>query len=257
MLGIDLGSRRVKIVCMKNPQEYEKIAFDTISFYREYGQLIDGKLHIDLPKLGFSRIPLAATGYGKTAVAIHGAQNIPEIQAHAAGAMHQSGRRDFTLLDIGGQDTKVIQVRQGMIVDFLTNDRCASGSGRYLENMAVVLGISLDEMALHYNNQVDLNSTCAIFAETEIIARVVEGYSTAQLAAGVNWALYKRIAPLIRKLSSPLLLLAGGGAQNEALQHILEANLNVEVLALQDPVFNGALGCCSAYWAQGGGYEKS
>lgn len=244
MLGIDLGSRRIKIVEMEASGVLQRLSFDTISFYREYGKMSGGSLHIDIPGLGLPDTLLTATGYGKTSVAVDGARNIPEIQAHAAGAVYQSSEQDFTLLDIGGQDTKVIKVRDGKPVDFLTNDRCAAGSGRYLENMAAVLGISLDELASFSDVSLELNSTCAIFAETEIIARVIEGYSTAQLGAGVNYALYRRIAPLLKKLPSPLYIIAGGGARSQALQQLAVRDLQKPVMALGDPEFNGAIGCC-------------
>lgn len=244
MLGIDLGSRRVKIVEMTETGILQRLSYDTISFYREYGKMLKGSLHIDMPGLGLPETLLIATGYGKTTVKVEGARNIPEIQAHAAGAVYQSLEKDFTLLDIGGQDTKIIQVRGGKTVDFLTNDRCAAGSGRYLENMATVLGISLEELASYSDVSIELNSTCAIFAETEIISRVIEGYSTAQLGAGVNYALYRRIAPLLKKLPSPVYIMAGGGAKSPALQQIAARDLQAPVIALADPEFNGAIGCC-------------
>lgn len=246
MLGIDLGSRKVKIVAMSGGRIYRRAVYDTIAFYRQYGRLQAGQLHIDRKVLGADNEPLVATGYGKMTIPLAGALQIPEIQAHARGAVFQSGQQDFTLVDIGGQDTKVIQVRAGRMVDFLTNDRCAAGSGRYLENMAAVLGISLDELASQDEKPIDLNSTCAIFAETEIIARIIEGRSTAELAAGVNYALYRRIAPMLRKLASELVLLAGGGGQSRALQSIIAREMRVRARALDEPVFNGAIGCCVA-----------
>lgn len=251
MLGIDLGSRRVKIVEMAGTGILQRLSFDTLSFYREYGKMSEGSLHIDIPGLGLPEQLLIATGYGKTSVAVEGARNIPEIQAHAAGAVYQSSEKDFTLLDIGGQDAKVIQVRDGRPVDFLTNDRCAAGSGRYLENMAAILGISLDELASFSDVSLELNSTCAIFAESEIIARVIEGYSTAQLGAGINYALYRRIAPLLKKLPSPVYIMAGGGAKSQAIQQIAGRDLQKTIIALADPEFNGAIGCCVIGQAMG------
>ncbi|HWP96114.1 MAG TPA: acyl-CoA dehydratase activase [Syntrophomonadaceae bacterium] len=246
MQGIDLGSRKIKIVTMDGSMISSRTSYDTIAFYRQYGRFQDGRLHIDQESLGLADGPLTATGYGKMTIPIAGARQIPEIQAHVLGAVFQSGEQDFTLLDIGGQDTKVIQVREGRAVDFHTNDRCAAGSGRYLENMAAVLNISLEELSAFSQEPVELNSTCAIFAETEIIARILEGHSTDELAAGVNYALYRRIAPLLKKLPSSLVLLAGGGAKSLALQAIIAREMQARVEALPDPVFNGAIGCCSA-----------
>ena len=187
---------------------------------------------------------MVATGYGKMAVSITGAQQIPEIQAHALGAVFQSQRNSFTLIDIGGQDSKVILIRDGKVVDFLTNDRCAASSGRYLENMANVLDISLEELAGYDQDPAEINATCAIFGETELVARIVEGFSLPQLAAGVNYALYHRLAPLLKRMDSDLLVLSGGVALNQALTRILERETGREVLTLPDPQYNGAIGCC-------------
>jgi predicted CoA-substrate-specific enzyme activase len=218
--------------------------YDTIKFYRRWGMSADQKLPIDWEELGFAADGITATGYGKIAVDIEGAVHIPEIQAHAAGAVFQTGRHDFTLLDIGGQDTKIIMVRGGKVADFLTNDRCAASSGRYMENMAHVLGISLQELSSHYQDPVSLSSTCAIFGETEIISKIVEGHSMSQLAAGVNHTLYRRFATQLKQLGSDKLLVSGGGAFNSALINIIAGETGYDTQRLENYQFNGAIGCC-------------
>jgi predicted CoA-substrate-specific enzyme activase len=244
MIGIDLGSRQVKMIQMQQGQVIRREMADSIGFYRQYGRVRDGQLQIDLLEAGWSGDQVVATGYGKMAVSITGAQQIPEIQAHALGAVFQSQRNSFTLIDIGGQDSKVILIRDGKVVDFLTNDRCAASSGRYLENMANVLDISLEELAGYDQDPAEINATCAIFGETELVARIVEGFSLPQLAAGVNYALYHRLAPLLKRMDSDLLVLSGGVALNQALTRILERETGREVLTLPDPQYNGAIGCC-------------
>lgn len=245
MIGIDLGSRSVKIVQMLEHEIIHHAIFDTIKFYREFARREPSSLyHLELEQLGFSNDRVVATGYGKIAIQVEGARQMPEIQAHVAGAVFQSNYRDFTLLDIGGQDTKVIQVREGSAVDFLTNDRCAASSGRYMENMAAVLGMSLEELSSYQQEPVELNSTCAIFGETEIIARIVEGHPQSRLAAGVNYALYRRVAAMLNKLKSKLILLSGGGAFNSALESIIARETACEVHSLREPQLNGAIGCC-------------
>ncbi len=248
MLGIDLGSRRVKIIHMGKSKVYKRLSFDTIDFYRRYGKMQNGKLHIDLKGLDLPEGLLIATGYGKVTVPVEGALQIPEIQAHARGAIYQSGLEDFTLLDVGGQDTKVIMIRQGKTVDFLTNDRCAAGSGRYLENMAAVLGVSLEDLSGWTEAPVELNSTCAIFAESEIISRIIEGFPIEQLGAGVNYALFRRLAPLVKKLPSQIIVMAGGGTQSRALHNYMADEIKAQIVDLPDPSFNGAIGCCVAGW---------
>ncbi len=244
MIGIDLGSRSVKIVEFTDGILRSSRIIDTIGFYRRYRSPEGAVLRLDFTQLGLTGGQVVATGYGKINVDIEGANKVPEIQAHVAGACFQSGQQDFTLLDIGGQDTKVVKVRKGRAVDFMTNDRCAASSGRYLENMAAVIGMSLEELSRYHEDPVDLNATCAIFGETEVIGRIVEGCSQERLAAGINYALYRRFSTLLARLHSPVLLVAGGGALNKALLKILQKETGSTVIRLAEPQLNGAIGCC-------------
>lgn len=245
MIGMDLGSRNVKIVQMDNKYITGQHIFDTIEFYRRFGNPGKGSLKIDLGELGFNRKDsVVATGYGKITVQVDGAVRLPEIQAHVKGAVFQTGLIDFTLVDIGGQDTKIVKVRGSRAVDFMTNDRCAASSGRYLENMAQVLGLSLEELSRYSMDPVELNSTCAIFGETEIIAKIVEGYSVGALAAGINYSLYHRFASMLDRLSSDIIVLSGGVARNTAIREIVARENSKKVLSLEQPQLNGAIGAC-------------
>lgn len=245
MVGIDLGSRNVKIVQMVDGKVVKKQSFDTIAFYQRFGLVGEGRLSLDLAELGFDVYgELVATGYGKLAVTVEGAEQIPEIQAHVLGACYSTGFSSFTLVDIGGQDTKVVQIRNGQAVDFLTNDRCAAGSGRYLEHMAGILGMELEELGRYDQDPVHLNSTCAIFGETEVIGHIVTGCPAPRLAAGVNYAVYRKLAPMIRKLKSEVLVLSGGGALNQALGRIMSRETGCQVIQVPEPQYNGAIGCC-------------
>ncbi|WP_425060395.1 hypothetical protein SCACP_10900 [Sporomusa carbonis] len=244
--GIDLGSRSVKLVIMEADTKEIKAAnlYETAKFYRDYGRRTDDGLAVDFAALGFPEVTrLTATGYGRNTLNIVGATIIPELKAHVLGAMHQTGLTDFTLLDLGGQDSKVIKVRKGRMVDFQTNDKCAASTGRYLENMAAVLGISLEELAGHSENPVELSATCAIFGESELIGRIVEGYSTAELAAGVNYTIYKRIKPMLGALKSDKVVFTGGVALGGAIREFITREMNIEVIVPDHPQLNGAIGC--------------
>jgi (R)-2-hydroxyacyl-CoA dehydratese activating ATPase len=242
--GIDLGSRNVKLVVMKEREIISANKFDTIEFYRNYGRRVDGQLNIDLSALGVPKVDhLVSTGYGRNSLDLSGAKVLPEIKAHLLGAIHQTGLKDFTLLDLGGQDSKIIKVQNGKMVDFLTNDKCAASTGRYLENMAHVLGISLEELGEHWENPVELNSTCAVFGESELIGKIVDGYSTSSLAAGVNYTIFKRIQPMLRQLYSPTIVFTGGVAQNKALGQLLRQETGCQVVIPEHPQYNGASGC--------------
>lgn len=246
LCGIDLGSRNVKVALRDQDGSFSFHKFDTVSFYREHGRAVEGQLQVDFAALGLG-VPerVVATGYGRQTINLQGAEIIPELKAHVLGAIHQTNLTDFTLLDLGGQDSKVVLVARGKMLDFQTNDKCAASTGRYLENMAAVLDIDLAELSRHYENPVDLSSTCAIFGETELIGKVVEGHTLASLAAGVNYTIFKRIKPMLKKLMSDTIVFTGGVARNQALVKILERELGVPVVVPAHPQFNGAIGCCS------------
>lgn len=244
-IGLDLGSRNVKIALMGADRSLQLQKFDTMSFYREHGKREDGLLVVNFSALGLpTDAAITATGYGRQTVQVKGARVIPEIMAHVLGAVHLTGLTDFTLLDLGGQDSKVALVRGGRVVDFLTNDKCAASTGRYLENMAAVLNIGLAELGLHHRSPVNLTSTCAIFGESELIGKVVEGYSTSSLAAGVNHSIFKRIRPMLAKLSNGNVIFTGGVAYNEALRKIIGDEMGVKIVVPENPEYAGAVGCC-------------
>lgn len=244
--GIDLGSRNVKIALMDGKSPARLYKFNTIEFYRERGSMSGGQLALDLSGLpGVGEVnALVATGYGRQAINLKNARIIPEIKAHVLGASFLTGEKNFTLLDLGGQDSKVALVKSGKLIDFMTNDKCAASTGRYLENMAAVLGIDMAELSRHDQEPVNLTSTCAIFGETELIGKVVEGHSIGSLAAGVNYTIYKRIKPMLARLLSHLLIFTGGVANNRALRKILNRELNVPIIVPDKPDFAGAIGCC-------------
>lgn len=246
--GIDLGSRKVKIVLLNLKGELESFyEGDSIDFYRQRGRMKNGQLVLDLEKI--EGIPLeevtsiVATGYGRETVKIKGALVIPEIKAHVLGAKYLAGKDNFTLLDLGGQDSKVALVKAGKMIDFVTNDKCAASTGRYLENMSKILEIDLEELSLYSDNPVDLNATCAIFGETELIGKLVEGYSLERLAAGVNYTIFKRIKPMLHRLLNEVIVFTGGVARNKALVNILERELKIPVIVPNKGYLAGAYGC--------------
>lgn len=252
--GIDLGSRTIKIVTMEENNFNDFIKVDTMDFYRKHGKKEGGRFVVDFSALDLAvpAVAVTATGYGRQVVRVKGARIIPEIQAHVLGALRLTSLSDFTLLDLGGQDSKVALVRGGRIVDFLTNDKCAASTGRYLENMAAVLKISLDRLGRHYRDPAELTSTCAIFGESELIGKVVEGDSIQTLAAGVNHSIFKRVKPMLVKLSSRVIVFTGGVAHNNALRKIIAGELGVEVIVPDKPEYAGAIGCCMDALEAGG-----
>ncbi|OGO77479.1 MAG: 2-hydroxyglutaryl-CoA dehydratase [Clostridiales bacterium GWB2_37_7] len=243
ILGIDLGSREVKIVLMENNLIVYKKKVSTMRFYRDYCSF-DGKVGVDLEKLDLGQVDKAvSTGYGKNNTDLKRFTPINEIKAHTYGAIYQTDLKDFILLDVGGQDVKVVKVEKGVTTDLELNEKCAASCGRYLENMANILEISLDDMSKHAENPVDLNSTCAVFSESELIGKIAEGVEMERLCAGVNYSLYKRLRPLLSKFRGARLIITGGVANNSAIKKYLKKDYE-EIVSIEEPQFNGAIGCC-------------
>jgi len=243
IVGIDLGSREVKIALTDMGRIILKKKMSTVSFYRDYCRY-EGKIIVDLEKLGLINIDKAvSTGYGRNNTDLSLFEAINEIKAHVYGAIYQSEDKNFILLDIGGQDVKVVKVEKGLATDLDLNDKCAASCGRYLENMTSVLEVELAELAKHHYEPVELNSTCAVFSESELIGKIAEGISLEKLCAGVNYSMYKRLRPLLTKFKGNKLIVSGGVAQNTSIIEYLKADYT-EVEVLTDPQFNGAIGCC-------------
>ena len=250
-IGIDLGSRKAKFALLQGTEIVRLADLDTISFYKKYGRIVKEELSLDLAGSGIftaaelSAASITVTGYGRNSINLHGARVISEIKAHVAGARAQTGLNDFTLLDMGGQDTKVAQVVGGRLTDFVMNDKCAASSGRYLENMAAVLEVPLEELSSHAANPIVLDATCGIFGESELIGQILRGHPLSSLCAGVNLTLVKRVMPMLRRFPSETLVITGGVALNGAMVSLLSADCGMTVVIPEHPQHNGAIGCAS------------
>lgn len=243
--GVDLGSRCVKVAAEREDGRYRFIGpFETAGFYRSYiepgeegGSLLYGKLGME------EGLPLAVTGYGRARLG-GGALSVPELEAVVAGVRELTGLREAVILDVGGQDSKVLLMRNGRLADFAANDRCAASSGRFMENMCAVLGMTLEELGEHWEDPVELSSTCAIFGESELVGLLGEGVSRERLAAGVNHAVLRRLLPLVARFRAASLVLTGGVAYNNALRKLIGEKLGAEPLVPEPPDFVAAVGCC-------------
>ena len=258
IIGIDLGSRFVKIVFGKNLEDYTCKKYDTINFYKNYclRNETGEKLLLDISKIkseldiNCDIKKIVSTGYGRNAIEFENSTKISEIVAHYIGVIfylkskvEYSKINDFILLDIGGQDTKIISIKNGIIDDFFMNDKCAAGSGRYLENMANILDIKLDEIGKHFKNPVKLSNTCAIFGESEIISCIVRGIPFENIASGVNYSIFSRLKNHIQKFQHETLIFVGGMNKNLAIQNYITTELKKTVLTPDIGGYNGAFGC--------------
>ncbi len=189
---------------------------------------------------------VVGTGYGRVRIPFAD-ENVSEITCHGLGAFHLNPG-DRTLIDIGGQDCKVIRISpQGRVVDFAMNDKCAAGTGRFFEAMSRVLEISLErlsELSLLSRNPAQITSQCSVFAESEVITLLNEGVDIEDIAAGINEAIAARLASLVRKVGvEEEVSVSGGCAKNQGLILALERKLAVPLKPLgMDPQLIGALG---------------
>jgi predicted CoA-substrate-specific enzyme activase len=265
-IGIDVGSRWVKTAMTSDGRTFEVGLIGTAHFYREHTRpSAGGGVELDAPALGIAAdAEAASTGYGRNAVRLERSRTIPEIKAHVLGARMLTGLDDFVLIDVGGQDSKVARVIAGRLSAFETNDKCAASSGRYLENMAHVLGMSLEELGRHHEDPERLNSTCAIYGETEVVGKIAAGVPYKRIAAGVNRNVVDRVLPMLARTASGLVgapgaagpvVLVGGVALNGAVVRFLERSVAGRVVVPAWPIYTGALGAVFDAWLEAGSPE--
>jgi predicted CoA-substrate-specific enzyme activase len=188
---------------------------------------------------------LVATGYGRIRVPFAD-REITEITCHARGAYHlfPSTR---TVIDIGGQDSKVIVLdERGRVRDFTMNDRCAAGTGRFLEVMAEALETPLSDMgqqSLKAKKGVSISSMCTVFAESEVISLIAEGYRQEEIIKGLHEAISNRIFRMTKRLKvSPEITFSGGVAKNQGIIEAMKALFGMAMNVPQEPQIVGALG---------------
>jgi len=190
-------------------------------------------------------VPVIATGYGRK-LAHQATRAITEITCHAHG-IYQELKHGGTLVDIGGQDSKVIRISsQGKVIDFAMNDKCAAGTGRFLENTANRLNVPLENMGpmgMETSIEAPISSTCTVFAESEIISLLANGVDLSEILRGLHRSLIKRVVAMVHSVGfeAPLML-SGGVVQNPLISSMLGEELDTEVVLPRHPQLMGALG---------------
>lgn len=244
-IGLDLGSTAAKLAVFDNEKKNILVtravpegwnAKDTAEELRKW-YTDQGYAEPHEPRV-------VATGYGRISVPFAD-KVVTEISCHAKGASFlQPG--NFTVVDIGGQDTKVIVVENGMVTDFVMNDKCSAGTGKFLEIMSNRLGVTLDEM-LHLaskgSDELQISSMCTVFAESEVISLIGKGTSKEDIASAVVNSIINKVKSLVsRKPYSEIYFLSGGFAGNAYIQKKLAAALGSEVISKPEARFCGAIG---------------
>ncbi|MCL4503125.1 MAG: acyl-CoA dehydratase activase [Deltaproteobacteria bacterium] len=239
--GLDIGSRSIELVLLEAGRlvDMAKLptTFDPLAQCRRLLQSVNG-------------VPMVATGYGRKLLRDNFPDRqvtvITEIQAYALGAHHLCPEAR-TILDIGGQDTKAIALApDGRVLKFDMNDRCAAGTGKFLEFMATALQVDLEDFgvfALRAGKRLQINSMCTVFAESEATSLMARGESAANIALGLHLAIVQRTAAMLRRVGlTPPLCFAGGVAHNPCVVKLLEETLQLPVIVPEQPDLVGALG---------------
>jgi (R)-2-hydroxyacyl-CoA dehydratese activating ATPase len=243
--GIDLGSAMTKVVIMdKDSKVHASVINHTGAEHRRLAHKV---MEEALKQAGLSFADLSyvvSTGYGRMTVPFADRQ-ITELTCHTRGVFSFfPGVR--LAIDIGGQDSKGLRINSGRLLDFTMNDKCAAGTGRFLEIISSTLGLKIEELgdiSLKSTGKVSISSTCTVFAQQEVVNRLSEGLPLEDIVAGIHDAIASRIARMVNRLKiEPDVIFTGGVAKNIGVVKALEDNLGCKVLVPKEPLLSGALG---------------
>ena len=236
--GIDIGSRTIELIVLEGDEIVESLQAD--SGFEPMAQA-----RSLLERVTYDKI--MATGYGRHLFELSfEAPTVTEIKAYAVGAK-KLFPQVRTILDIGGQDSKAIALNDaGRVVKFEMNDRCAAGTGKFLEIMAQTLGYSIEGFgpeALKATSDIKINSLCTVFAESEVTSLLAKGTSRQEIAMALHHSVVNRASGMLKRVSvEEPIIFAGGVAQNPCIHHLLEKSLGRNINIPEIPQMVGALG---------------
>jgi len=256
--GVDIGSTASKTVILVDRKPVAQIIGPSSTNPKRTAQEIYDKALAEASLKASDVAYIVGTGYGRTQVDF-ATKNISEITCHGRGA-HFLIPSVRTVVDVGGQDTKAICVdSQGNLLDFAMNDKCAAGTGRFLEAMSRSMEVSIGEMEEHYFGEGDpctITSMCSVFAESEVINLINEGVPLSRIVKGLLQSLVIRVTSLTQRLGViEDLVMTGGVAKNKGVQDAIEKKLKINMKNFNgtDPQVVGALGAAliAADFAEG------
>lgn len=246
VMGIDSGSTSTNAVILN--QNRELIASAVIRTGAKSGESAQRILEEILQKANLQRSDLTkivSTGYGRVSIPFAD-ENVTEISCHGKGA-HYLNPQIRTILDIGGQDSKAIHLNEkGDVTDFVMNDKCAAGTGRFLEMMARTLEVDISELgslSLKSTENIEISSMCSVFAESEVISLIAQNKETSDIAHGIHMAIAAKAISLMRRVGLELgYMMTGGVAKNPGVVKVLEEQLKAPLYISEEPEIVGALG---------------
>ena len=244
LIGIDIGSTCAKTVVMDGERQIQfrllqPTGWSSVDTAEEIRRRLESE--------GFplEDAAVVATGYGRISVP-YADKCVTEITCHGRGACHVYGESCLTVIDIGGQDTKIIQIQQGAVSDFLMNDKCSAGTGRFLEIMANTLAVRPEELCqmAAQGGGTSISSMCTVFAESEVISLIGRGEKRENIAFAVVDSIVKKVASQAGRMSAgqEAVCLTGGLCGYPYLRQSLSAALGREVRTAEDGRYAGAVG---------------
>ena len=243
--GLDMGSASIKAAVVSG---HRLIASEIVASGGKYSDTARKIMGGVLAKAGISEDRLDGmiiTGLGAESAPFDAPQ-VSDISCHAMGChvLFPSAR---TVIDIGGQFTKVARITpQGRIADFLMSEKCATGSGRFLQVIARILQVKLEDigpLSMTSKHPVEFSTNCAVFAESETVSRIAEGAKAADILAGVHHAMAAKVAMLLKRVKmEPDVVLTGGGGEDEGLALAIGDALSLKILVPEEPRLTAAFG---------------
>lgn len=253
-VGIDIGSMTAETVIINDEKE---ICASCI--------VKSGASHKDALEKSFSKalelanikkedvVYIVSTGYGRINVEFADKQ-VTEIACHGKGA-HFLFPNTRTVIDIGGQDSKVIKLnKKGKVIDFLMNDKCAAGTGRFLEVMANALGLKVEELGEYSSKSkkpAKISCMCGIFAESEVVSKIANGEKKEDIVRGLHNSIASRILGMVNRVKKEdEVTMTGGGAKNSGVVKAMEEQLGLKINVPEEPQIIGALGAALVSWEE-------
>lgn len=242
-VGIDIGSTCAKTIVMDEERKIlHRLLQPTGWSSVDTAQAIREKL--EALGICMEEAKVVATGYGRISVP-YADKCVTEITCHGRGACYIHGTENLTVIDIGGQDTKLIAVEGGIVRDFIMNDKCSAGTGRFLEVMANTLGVRPEELCqlAAKGGNTSISSMCTVFAESEVISLIGRGESKENIAFAVVDSIVKKVGSQAGRLAlGKQVCLTGGLCEFDYLRQSLSRQLEKEVHAHPDGRYAGAIG---------------
>ena len=239
-VGIDIGSSAAKVAVIKDGEVIKTMLKDTGFSSRKTAD----EIYNELEAMGITKenAKYVATGYGRISVP-YADDVITEITCHGKGANFLFGA-DGTVIDIGGQDTKGIALRNGRVMKFIMNDKCSAGTGKFLEIMTNRLGLTQNELSelARKGNHIEISSMCTVFAESEVISLIGKGTPREDIAFGVVESVVKKVVQLVAQVKADKYYLTGGLCDDEYVIERLSKALGAPVESTPLARYAGAIG---------------